>query len=651
MNISTRLKLSWIDKSIFDQRRIVRNREKIWKRQRQDHQWKAFTQERNRLNRMIIYNKSNEICGEIQSNKANVKKLYKIVNRLTGGKEANPMPNGDSDESLAENFATYFLEKINNIRDRFTEVPMYNPPINESIPRLTSFSPMTKKQVRDIVFSMESKSCELDTIPTEIFKMVYDQIEDLVTSIVNKSLTSGEFLEDWKTAIVRPLLKKLNLALILKNYRPVSNLSFLSKIVERCMLSQFIDHCECYELIPDFQSAYRQNYSTETSLIKMTNDILIAMDKQQVMMTAILDLSAAFDTVDHDVFLSIMKNCFAIEGTAIRWLQSYLAPRGFKVCINNKYSTTKDLTFSVPQGSCAGAQLFTAYCAPIGLQVSENTTLNGFADDHSLRKAYNASIPDGELSTYNQLSVDLHSIKHWMSEMRLKLNDEKTEFIQFGSRIQLLKTSIEELKLGESSVNRSQNVKYLGGILDEKLTFKQHITSKCQLAMFNYFKVKSIRKFLTKEVTELLVIQMCISHLDYSNGMLYGLPQSSINMMQKVQNQCAKLILRRDKYSSSTEALKELHWLPIHQRIKYKLAVLTFKCRIGKAPKYLSDMLENYTLSRTTRSQSDVTLLRTPKTKTKTFGPRAFSVSAPTVWNLLPKTLREATALIFLKKT
>ena len=155
------------------------------------------------------------------------------------------------------------------------------------------------------------------------------------------------------------------------------------------MLHQFTDHCKAYNLIPDFQSAYRQNYSTETALVKMCSDILMGMERQEVTMVAIMDLSAAFDTEDHDIFLSILEKRFGIAETALEWFNSYLSPRGFKVCINSCYSKEKDLTFSVPQGLCAGAVLFTAYCSPIEDYVHNSCTINGFAATTQL----------GELST------------------------------------------------------------------------------------------------------------------------------------------------------------------------------------------------------------------------------------------------------------
>ena len=147
---------------------------------------------------------------------------------------------------------------------------------------------------------MKNRQCELDIIPMGILKQILEVCLPVITQIVNLSLTQGEFCKSWKVAVIKPLLKKPGLNLISKNYRPISNLPFISKVVEKCMLKQLIEHCEDHKLLPDFQSAYRKNYSTESSLIRLTNDILWSMEKQHLTLLAVLDLLAAFDTVDHD---------------------------------------------------------------------------------------------------------------------------------------------------------------------------------------------------------------------------------------------------------------------------------------------------------------------------------------------------------------
>ena len=242
-------------------------------------------------------------------------------------------------------------------------------------------------------------------------------------------------------------------------------------------------------------------------------------------------------------------------------------------------------------------------------------------------------------------------IGKWVSEMRLKLNCGKTELIMFGHRRQLLKCKMESISLDSNLIQVSSRVKYLGGGLVSGLTFKKHISTVCGKAMANFFRIRSIRSYLNRSAAETLLLGLCISHLDYANSVLYALPVVYISKMQRVQSMCAKLVLNRNRYSSSTAALKELHWLPIRQRIVFKLVSLVYRCKTGTAPQYLKDLLISLPVTeRQLRSTIDQTRLIIPKTKCKTFADRSFGVAAPGEWNLLPRAIREAQSYELFKK-
>ena len=157
------------------------------------------------------------------------------------------------------------------------------------------------------------KNCELDPIPTALLKEILHEILPALMKLINLSLMQGIFIEHWKTAIIRPLVKKNGLELILKNFCPVSNLSFLSKLFECCTLKQFNHHCDKEKLLPDYQSAYHPNYSCETALMKICKHILWLMESQRISELVALDLSAAFDMVDHDILLKVLDKQFEIQ--------------------------------------------------------------------------------------------------------------------------------------------------------------------------------------------------------------------------------------------------------------------------------------------------------------------------------------------------
>ena len=292
---------------------------------------------------------------------------------------------------------------------------------------------MTENKVSVVIASLKSKSCELDTIPTTILKKMLLDVIPLITKIVNISLTDGCFCRDWKTAVVRPLLKHLGLHLILSNYRPVSNLTFVSKIIECCMLLQLSQHCNNYDLQPGYQSANREHYSCETAVLKVSKDILWAMENQAVTSLVALDLSAVFDTIDHDILLSVLRNKYGIHGKALKWFNEYLRPCSFKVAVKGVYSKERNLEVSVPQGSCAGANIFNLYCSPLQDVIPEYLQLSSFADDHSVRRSFKACNRQEEGATNTSLEKCLLNVKKWMDEAQLKMNPAKTELSTLGT--------------------------------------------------------------------------------------------------------------------------------------------------------------------------------------------------------------------------
>ena len=157
-------------------------------------------------------------------------------------------------------------------------------------------------------------------------------------TLQTRSIELGEFADKWKEALVKPLIKKKQLGTANSNYRPISNLSFISKIVEKVTLDQFNSQCDQHSLLPEYQSAYRKNHSCETSLVKLVNDILWNMELQLVTAIVILDLSTASDTVDHDLLLEVLATRFGIKGKALEWHSNYLKPRRFRVAIDEDTS-------------------------------------------------------------------------------------------------------------------------------------------------------------------------------------------------------------------------------------------------------------------------------------------------------------------------
>ena len=313
--------------------------------------------------------------------------------------------------------------------------------------------------------------------------------------------------------------------------------------------------------------------------------------------------------------------------------------------IRKEYSSSQDLPFSIPQGSCAGAQLFNWYCSSIQDIVGPPLTIHDFADDHTVGNKFKPGDCSDEARCMDELEKCATDLKIWMNEKRLKMNN-KTEFIIFGSKPQLDKSKTKTLNVNDTEMEHADKIKYLGVLLDQKLNLKQHITSKCQTAMLNIQRIKNIRHLLTQEATEILVLGTVMSHLDYCNSVLVGLPDVDISKMQHIQNIAARMDVLNDvamKDSNSRSILANLHWLPICRRTEYKILTLVHKCLSSGVPKYLNNLLTEYPYAERRqglRSQHQERRLVELKTKLKTFAARSFSCAGPKWWNRLPNALK-----------
>lgn len=493
-------------------------------------------------------------------------------------------------------------------------------------------------------------SCSLDPIPTNLLKVCLDELLPLLTTIVNKSLETGCFPDNFKKALVTPLLKKPNAALEHKNYRPVSNLPFLSKVVERAVADQIGKHCAKHNLDDPLQSAYRKGHSTETALLKVTNDLLLSMDKKQTTLLALLDLSAAFDTVPHNLLLNRLKTCFGISGVALNWFNSYLTGREQRIKINESVSDATQLLTGVPQGSGLGPLLYTKFTRGLGLLILLVKILyHLFADDAQIYQSVHPNSVSSQFAGKLSLENCIEKVSRWMFASELKLNESKTEFIIFGTRVQRRKMEYNSINVNGEDISASAVVRDLGIQLDEELKMECHVSFLEKCCYLQIRRLHSIKHYLTPDSIKTLVHACVLSRLDYCNSILYGISNDLLNRLQRIQNAAARVISGKRKYDHISDTLKELHWLPIRQRISYKLALITYKCLHGVGPVYLSELLVRKTHARDLRS-SKCSLLVVPRTALKSAGDRSFSAAAPSVWNGLPPRIRSAKTLVLFKK-
>ena len=459
----------------------------------------------------------------------------------------------------------------------------------------------------------------------------------IITDLVNKSLATGLFPTPFKQALVRPLTKKATLDKdIYKNYRPVSNLPYVSKLLEKVVAERLKVHIDKNGLNEVLQSAYKSGHSTETALLRVQNDILRAVDNGQGVFLILLDLSAAFDTIDHSILLNILEDDLGLHSTVLEWFRSYLSERSQSISIDGVLSALIFLLYGVPQGSVLGPILFCIYTLKLGMIIRKyGLTFHIYADDTQIYASFSITSKDELLRVLANVVACIQEIKSWMSKCKLKLNGEKTEFMVITSPYYRNVVKQVSLNISDVDIMQAQRVRNLGVMFDTVMNMRPQITNICKCANYYLRCIGSVRKYLTDDSAALLIHSFVSSRLDYCNSLLAGLPDGDYAKLQKVHNTAARIVTRTLKFDHITPVLIELHWLPIPLRIVFKILLMVFKALNNMAPMYIRELLTNYVPVRNLRSSHQGQLVQ-PKVHLKTYGERAFSTVAPRLWNELP---------------
>ncbi len=640
-DVPVRDRQPWYNDTIREEKRKRRKLERVWKQDKSTVNEELLRAQKNRVNIIINSERSSFYSKKIEDSGNNQRDTFKIVKELFHKNSDSPFPEHTSIESLAEDFSEFFVSKIELICAKLDSIPIDTPTEDTCDSIFDSFKALTVDDVRKLIFKSPCKSCGLDPIPTDLLRKCLDVLLPIITDIINESLASGTFPDEFKLALVTPLLKKLGLELIFPSYRPVSNLQFLSKLTERAVATQFVDYTRINCLNELFQSAYSEFHSTETALTRVHNDIMLAMDNQKVVLLLLLDLSAAFDTVDHEIMLSRLEHRFGVKGTALAWFRSYLTGRSQSVLIQGTHSAEQVLKFGVPQGSVLGPILFCAYTAPLGTLLGlQGTDYHFYADDSQIALAFSPDVLSNQVDAFHKIESCADSVRTWMLQNKLKLNDDKTVFMLIGNKPQVQKVVFDSVVIGESYIESSLNCTNLGAGFDSDMSMRHHVSLICKSGFYHLRNIARIKKCLSYDALQTVIHALISSKMDYCNTLLAGVPKCVIEKVQYVQNSAARLLSGTRKYDHITPVLRSLHWLPVSCRIDFKVLLLTYKALHGKAPQYISDMLV-FREARESRSTKQ-NLLLVPRTKCVTFGDRAFSVYAPRLWNTLPRFIRSA---------
>jgi len=650
-------------------KRRRRTLEKKFTRNRTLENQAAYRSACRRATRLIRISSQEYTKNLVESVLGNSKKVWAVCKDLLYGPTVADM---SASGLTAASFIKFFQDKLDKIKLNIATSLMAAPvdvhtDVNpKSVPPpFSGFAPVSVDTVRDALLKMTSKTNVLDFIPTFLLKEHSGLFAPSLTHLCNLSFSQGLFPTVFKTGCITPILKKNGLDICeLGNYRPITGLNNISKLLERVALIQLRPVIVGSNHFAKYQSAYRASHSTETALLRLTNDVRSSMGRSTTTSLLSLDISAAFDALDHSILLTRATKLFGISGLALHWLESYLTDRAAFVKYNNNNSPTVRISSGVPQGSILGPILFSLYVSPIGSIITGmGASYHQYADDTQLYIELNPTHDSA-----SQLTACADCLNLWFLRNNLMLNTSKTDCILFGTGARLrhtdegTKTTCTPFTGTVLPVRKSIHI--LGVTLDAELNMNKHVSETVASCNAHIRALRHIRPSLPQSVAASLSCAIVQTRLDYCNSLLYETSSHNISSLQRVQNNLARVVFRTHRRASAAPLLAKLHWLPIASRIRFKVAALSHSVVHTGCPKYLSELVSFSEPARKTRgnhpspgNDPSSPSVQNPGThklaehRCRLASERpSFGFAAPAVWNSLPRALRQITSPITFRK-
>ena len=620
---------------------------------RRSNDWTNFKETCDLVKATLVSAEQDYIRSEVEDNKNNPSSLWKVIKSRVPSKNRAPQVYNKDPKVLVEEFNHFFTSVGKNTADSASTIASTinasmqpdpsllspNSSVADSTTITFSFQPVSCNEVKRIILTLPSnKSPGFDKVTTKVIRDSLPVILGPLTDIINCSFITSTFPDEWKITEVIPLLKDGDKDQPANN-RPLSLLVGASKICEKIALNQFISFLENSNKLTPYQSGNRQSHSTETLNISVNDMILEAMDKKMISALVLLDLSKAFDSINHQLLLQKL-NYVGASHSAVSWFRSYLYGRAQSVRIGSTISSRLPITHGVPQGAIFSPILFCIYLSDLPT-INRRCHLESYVDDSKLLLSFPVKDIDSAKATIEQ---DLHRVAKWCSLNDLLINPTKTKLLLVGTR-QMTNSLPTDFKLDflGKQITPSSSGKDLGVVIDSHLTYDDHIDSIVSSCMGKLCQISRVKDSFDKDTLCLMVSSLVTSKLFYCSSVWSNTSSKNVKKLQAVQNFASRIVSNTRKFDHITPAMEELEWLPIKDLLLYRDTIMTYKCIHGMAPYYLTSKFCNRA-SIHGRKTRNCDQLQIPL-YTSAAGQRSFKFRGAKIWNSLDTDLKEHKSL------
>lgn len=639
----------WIDEEIKGLMSERDEAKRVWVTSRSAEDKLTYCTLRNRVTKLNKAKKKEYYKQRISNAKHDGKQLWNTLNEIMGRNKNGCAPfveaNGEfltKPVDIANHFNNFFTSKVHTLRQNMhcTDSNTFNLITNEIMKNKKcsfKFQCVEEEEVKRLLESLPAYgTAGTDNLDSKILKLASNHISGPICHILNRCVLTGRYPGQWKEGKIIPLPKDTRSTFSGPNSRPISILPVLSKIMERIIYIQIQNYFDFNRLTTKYQHAYRKGYSTCTALTQMTDDWFREIDNSKVVAAVMLDFSAAFDVIDHELLTGKLIS-YGFTQNAISLIRSYLCARTQRVCYNGSLSNINNITCGVPQGSCLGPLLYSIFTNDLP-SVVKHSTLVMYADDSTMYCAANSSDELGEV-----ISNELERVYEWITVNKLVLNISKTKSILFGSRHKLATKPKLELYVAKEPIEQVEKLKLLGMVIDNHLSWSQHIDRIIQKMGSGIHFTRQCSPYVPFKIQEQVCKSLILSHLDYCSVVWASASKRELAKLQVVQNRAARLVLGCSPRTGIHKMHTALSWLSVEKRLALSTATCLNEAIKTQRPESLIQQVVfcNTAHKYATRKagKGDIVL---PNPKTNSMK-RTVLYRAIKTWNELPLDIREDT--------